>query len=120
MMVASLGCWQSFYIEPSTIQGARGEPYYPFTEMSESFRRGKVRCASPTGFHSVAYREWGSPDNPRVLVCVHGLTRSARDFDYLARALCTHYRVVCPDLPGRGNSDWLRNPVEYQVPLYAG
>ena len=82
--------------------------------------RREVRCASPTGLHRVAYLEWGSPDNPRVLVCVHGLTRSARDFDYLARALCTQYRVVCPDLPGRGDSDWLGNPVEYQVPLYVG
>jgi len=88
--------------------------------VSESFRRRKVRCASPTGLHSIAYREWGIPDNPRVLVCVHGVTRCARDFDYLARALSTQYRVVCPDLPGRGDSDWLRNPVEYQVPLYVG
>lgn len=84
------------------------------------FRRREVRCASPTGLHSVAYREWGSPHNPRVLVCVHGLTRSAGDFEYLARALSTQYRVVCPDLPGRGDSDWLGNPGEYQVPLYVG
>jgi pimeloyl-ACP methyl ester carboxylesterase len=88
--------------------------------VSESFKRRKVRCASPTGLHSVAYLEWGSRDNPRVLVCVHGLTRSARDFDYLARALSTEYRVVCPDLPGRGDSDWLASPAEYQVPLYVG
>jgi len=88
--------------------------------VSESFRRRKVRCASPTGLHSIAYREWGIRDNPRVLVCVHGVTRCARDFDYLARALSTQYRVVCPDLPGRGDSDWLRNPGEYQVPLYVG
>jgi pimeloyl-ACP methyl ester carboxylesterase len=66
----------------------------------------------------MAYLEWGSRDNPRVLVCVHGLTRSARDFDFLARRLSAHYRVVCPDVPGRGDSDWLRNPMEYQVPVY--
>jgi pimeloyl-ACP methyl ester carboxylesterase len=68
----------------------------------------------------MAYLEWGSPDNPRVLVCVHGVTRSARDFDALARALASDYRVVCPDLPGRGDSDWLANPMEYQLPVYLG
>ena len=62
----------------------------------------------------------GRPDNPRVLVCVHGLTRSARDFDFLARNLAARYRVVCPDLAGRGDSDWLTNPNEYQVPMYVG
>ncbi|HEU4582831.1 MAG TPA: alpha/beta hydrolase [Polyangiaceae bacterium] len=66
----------------------------------------------------MAYREWGSRDHPRVLVCVHGLTRSARDFDVLAGALADRYRVVCPDLPGRGDSEWLRNPLEYQLPVY--
>jgi pimeloyl-ACP methyl ester carboxylesterase len=68
----------------------------------------------------MAYLEWGRPDNPRVLVCVHGVTRCARDFDFLARALAPHTRVVCPDVPGRGDSDWLRNPMEYQVPVYVG
>src|SRR4051812_37978507 len=87
-------------------------------EMSDPFRQRKVQCASPTGLHRVAYLEWGRRDNPRVLVCVHGLTRTARDFDFLARELASAYRVVCPDLPGRGESDWLRNPMEYQVPLY--
>jgi pimeloyl-ACP methyl ester carboxylesterase len=77
-----------------------------FSDVSELFRRREVHCASSTGLHSVAYLEWGRPDNPRVLVCVHGVTRCARDFDYLARALSTEYRVVCPDLPGRGDSDW--------------
>ena len=66
----------------------------------------------------MAYLEWGRADNPRVLICVHGLTRCARDFDFLARALATDYRVVCPDVVGRGDSDWLQNPMEYQVPLY--
>lgn len=66
----------------------------------------------------MAYLEWGDRDNPRVLVCVHGLTRCARDFDYLARELASRYRVVCPDVAGRGDSDWLADPMEYQVPLY--
>lgn len=66
----------------------------------------------------MAYVEWGDPDNPRVLVCVHGLTRNARDFDDLARALSTHYRVVCPDVVGRGRSEWLKDPAGYGFPQY--
>jgi pimeloyl-ACP methyl ester carboxylesterase len=73
---------------------------------------------SPAGFHRMAYAEWGAPDNPRVLVCVHGLTRVGRDFDRLARALAADFRVVCPDVVGRGRSDWLRDPNFYIVPQY--
>lgn len=81
-------------------------------------RFSHVKCLSPAGMHSVAYTEWGDADNPRVLMCVHGLTRLSRDFDRLARALASHYRVVCPDVVGRGRSDWLRNPAHYVVPQY--
>jgi pimeloyl-ACP methyl ester carboxylesterase len=66
----------------------------------------------------MGYTEWGDRGNPRVLVCVHGLTRLGRDFDRLARALADRYRVVCPDVVGRGRSDWLRNPMHYGVPQY--
>lgn len=66
----------------------------------------------------MAYAEWGDARNPRVLLCVHGLTRLGRDFDRLARALADHYRVVCPDVVGRGRSDWLREPMHYGVPQY--
>jgi pimeloyl-ACP methyl ester carboxylesterase len=66
----------------------------------------------------MAYVEWGDPRNPRVLVCVHGLTRNARDFDTLARALMHRYRVVCPDVVGRGRSGWLRLKEHYQIPQY--
>jgi pimeloyl-ACP methyl ester carboxylesterase len=86
--------------------------------MSDLVRQRQLQCSSPSGPHRMAYLEWGRPDNPRVLVCVHGLTRCSRDFDFLARELASHYRIVCPDLPGRGDSEWLRNPLEYQVPLY--
>jgi pimeloyl-ACP methyl ester carboxylesterase len=64
------------------------------------------------------YVEWGDPANKRVLVCVHGLTRSGRDFDYLSQALSDQYRVVCPDVAGRGRSDWLRDPSDYTYPTY--
>lgn len=77
-----------------------------------------VQCLDALGLHKMAYWEWGEPDNPHVLVCVHGLSRQGRDFDTLARALCSRYRVVCPDVVGRGRSDWLTDPMGYQVPAY--
>lgn len=77
-----------------------------------------VMCASPAGTHRMAYWEWGDPHNDRVLLCVHGLTRTGRDFDDLARRLAKHYRVVCPDVVGRGKSDWLINADSYIVPQY--
>ncbi len=66
----------------------------------------------------MSYKEWGDPDNPQVLVCVHGLTRVGSDFDDLARAICHQTRVICPDVVGRGRSDWLKKPEFYQVPQY--
>ena len=71
----------------------------------------------PHGLHRMAYTEWGDSDNPRVLVCVHGLTRNGRDFDDLARALADTYRVVCPDVVGRGRSDWLDVKADYGFPV---
>jgi pimeloyl-ACP methyl ester carboxylesterase len=81
-------------------------------------REKRVQCASSAGLHRMAYLEWGDAANPDVLVCVHGLARCARDFDNLARALCGRYRVVCPDVAGRGNSDWLADPMLYAIPQY--
>lgn len=86
--------------------------------MSVSPRLGFVQCISPAGLHRMAYHEWGDPTNPRVLMCVHGLTRTGRDFDTVAAALCGEYRVVCPDVVGRGRSDWLADPRRYVVPQY--
>ncbi len=77
-----------------------------------------VQCLSPAGLHNMAYREWGDPHNPNVLLCIHGITRVSGDFDQLARALCDTYRVVCPDVVGRGRSGWLRDPQYYVVPQY--
>ncbi|MCX7896572.1 MAG: alpha/beta hydrolase [Rhodocyclaceae bacterium] len=78
-----------------------------------------VLCLSPAGFHRMVYYEWGEPDNPRLLLCVHGLTRTGRDFDRLAQALADGYRVVCPDVVGRGRSDWLRDARHYALTQYA-
>jgi pimeloyl-ACP methyl ester carboxylesterase len=83
-------------------------------------REGAVRCLDPHGFHWMRYAEWGDAANPRVLVCVHGLTRNGRDFDHLAASLADAYRVVCPDVAGRGRSDWLRDPADYNYPVYCG
>lgn len=77
-----------------------------------------VQCLGGKGLHRMAYWEWGDPLNERVLVCVHGLARQGRDFDTLAQALCGHYRVVCPDVVGRGQSDWLADPMGYAIPTY--
>ncbi|MBC7413504.1 MAG: alpha/beta hydrolase [Herminiimonas sp.] len=77
-----------------------------------------VQCLSPSGLHSMAYKEWGDPHNPNVLLCVHGVTRVSDDFDMLARSLADTYRVVCPDVVGRGRSGRLANPQHYQVPQY--
>jgi pimeloyl-ACP methyl ester carboxylesterase len=85
--------------------------------MSEP-RLHDVQCLAPEGLHRMAYWEWGDAHNPRVLVCAHGLSRQGRDFDTLARALSDEYRVVCPDVAGRGKSQWLRNPMSYTVPSY--
>ena len=66
--------------------------------------------------HRLSYAEWGS--GSRLLVCVHGLTRNGRDFDWVAQALASDYKVICPDMPGRGKSDWLKNPVLYNNNYY--
>jgi pimeloyl-ACP methyl ester carboxylesterase len=81
-------------------------------------RPGEVRCLSRSGFHTMRYAEWGAADNPRVLVCVHGLTRAGNDFSHLADNLSDQYRVVCPDVVGRGRSDWLADPTLYGLPQY--
>jgi pimeloyl-ACP methyl ester carboxylesterase len=77
-----------------------------------------VHGLDTAGLHRMAYWEWGARDNPRVVVCVHGLTRQGRDFDTLAQALAEDCRVICPDVVGRGHSDWLTDPIGYQVPTY--
>jgi pimeloyl-ACP methyl ester carboxylesterase len=77
-----------------------------------------VQCLSPKGLHRIAYLDWGDPSNKNVLVCVHGLTRCARDFDNFARAMADRYRVICPDIAGRGYSSWLADPMTYGIPQY--
>ena len=72
----------------------------------------------------MAYWQWGQPHSRHVVLCVHGLSRQGRDFDVLARALCDaaghdRLRVICPDVVGRGESDWLPEPTGYHLATYA-
>jgi|GraSoi_2013_60cm_1033757.scaffolds.fasta_scaffold04165_2 pimeloyl-ACP methyl ester carboxylesterase len=69
-------------------------------------------------FHRIAYTDWGHVGNPHVVLCVHGLARNSRDFDYLAAALTPECRVVCMDVAGRGESEWLDNKSEYTFSTY--
>ncbi len=80
-------------------------------------REGQIAYLLGGAFHRMAYTEWGDQEAPPVL-CVHGLTRNGRDFDALAASLAGRFRVICPDLPGRGKSDWLPDPSLYQPPVY--
>ena len=73
---------------------------------------------SAHGFHKMHYTDWGDPASRRVVICVHGLTRNCRDFDFLAQALAGECRVVCPDVVGRGRSDWLYRKDDYGYPQY--
>ena len=82
------------------------------------FQIKTVQCLSPAGLHNMAYKEWGDPKNPAVLLCVHGVTRVSDDFDALAAVMSDRYRVICPDVVGRGRSSWLTNPQAYQLPQY--
>jgi pimeloyl-ACP methyl ester carboxylesterase len=81
-----------------------------------------VTCASPRGLHRLAYWQWdcavGAPEGVGTVVCVHGLTRNGRDFDALAAHLSRQFRVICPDMAGRGRSDRLADPMLYGVPQY--
>ena len=81
-----------------------------------------VSCPDPSGGHRVAYWQWGDAQAPHVIACAHGLSRQGRDFDVLAQALIARaaepVRVVCPDGVGRGRSDWLKDPMGYQLPTY--
>src|SRR5260370_23346015 len=84
-----------------------------------SFGRSSVRSLSRGQFHEVSYAEWGSSGDLGPVVCVHGLTRQGRDFDFLAMKLAARrYKVLCPDVVGRGHSGHLVNPLDYDLQQY--
>jgi len=97
------------------------------SNLLDETQRAPYRFAnsiSSKGFHTIAYRYWSSQlevdsdDTKTPVVCLHGLTRNNRDFDYLAKELSNNRRVICPDTVGRGNSDWLRDPEDYNLSQY--
>lgn len=90
----------------------------PTTPISQG-QLHRVLCGGALGLYKMAYREWGDPNNPNVLVCVHGLTRNSLDFERLAQSLSAKYRVIAPDVVGRGESDFLQNPMAYNTVTYA-
>lgn len=94
------------------------------TEIPVPPRAGSFLSLGPgivggaTGFHRISFTDWGEAKGRKATVCVHGLTRTGRDFDVLAGTLSVAGRVVCPDMPGRGASDWLSDPAAYTYPTY--
>jgi pimeloyl-ACP methyl ester carboxylesterase len=77
-----------------------------------------LSCLGPHGFHRLAYWEWPGPPEAPTVLCLHGLTRNGRDFNALAEALSANRRVIAPDMPGRGASEWLTDPADYAYPVY--
>jgi pimeloyl-ACP methyl ester carboxylesterase len=90
------------------------------TDATGEPRRRHGQCLDGRGLHRMAYWQWeragGGAD--RVLLCAHGLSRQGRDFDVLARAMQDGWRVICPDVVGRGESDRLADPSSYQITTY--
>ena len=90
------------------------------TEMTITPTKRTILCLATDDFHKVSYMDWGNPDSKKIAICVHGVSRNGRDFDYLARALVPQgYRVICPDMPGRGASEWLPLATDYNMPFLA-
>lgn len=105
-----------FEVAENVMRGPSGEA--PKTRQPD--REDVVLGLSPSGFHRLAYTDWGPLDDKRPIICVHGLTRQGRDFDHLAeRLVAAGRRVICPDLPGRGRSGWISNPDHYALPQYS-
>ncbi|PCK00278.1 MAG: alpha/beta hydrolase [Zetaproteobacteria bacterium] len=86
--------------------------------QSQEFIEGSLTCKNSEGTHKIVYSDWGH-NNTQVIVCIHGLTGNGHDFDYLARHLVQYnYRVIAIDLAGRGRSDFLPNPLDYNYKQY--
>lgn len=86
--------------------------------IAKPHRRNNVAVLMDGVLKHMAVHEWGDEKNTRVVICVHGLSRNGRDFDVVADALSRDFRVLCPDIPGRGQSDWLANAEQYSIPTY--
>ena len=91
---------------------------HPDRRAENAPRQLSIGCEIGGAACRVAVHEWGRPDAERVVLCLHALNRNGRDFDFLARALAADRRVLCPDLPGRGDSDRLADPADYNHQTY--
>jgi len=100
----------------SVVEGGLGKTdfYGPHVAHKEA----EVTSIHARGFHKIAYSDWGHADSDNVVFCLHGLTRNRHDFDALASSLAADRRVVCPDLAGRGKSEWLADSVNYNLLQY--
>lgn len=88
---------------------------HPFSYTQQFFNAPNTD--GTVGHHRIGYLEWGNEGAP-PLVCVHGLTRNAHDFDFLANDLAKHFHIFCLDMAGRGASDWLDNKLAYNYGTY--
>lgn len=83
-----------------------------------SFQEKHFLSVNSRGFHRLVYNDWGAPQG-HLVVAVHGLTCNGHDYDDLARALAQEgYRFIALDLPGRGRSDALPDPADYNIGQY--
>jgi pimeloyl-ACP methyl ester carboxylesterase len=66
------------------------------------------------------YRDYAAPEGTIALpvLCLHGLTRNARDFALLAEHLSATRRVIVPEMRGRGQSDYAPNSDTYSPVTY--
>jgi pimeloyl-ACP methyl ester carboxylesterase len=95
-----------------------GQDGAKYLKGSAGMRQKHFLGLGAQAFHRISYVEWGDSANPHTVVCVHGLTRNARDFDFLAASLAEDWRVACPDMAGRGDSDWLADKTAYNPVTY--
>ena len=107
-------------LETSELCGAlKVSVNWPEGRQTAPDRTGWVRGLTKRSFHRIAFTDWGPTSAVRPVVCVHGLTRNGRDFDHLAAALVNRgRRAICPDLPGRGQSERLQDSSDYVLPQY--
>ena len=83
-----------------------------------SSRAYQIKISSGGEVHNLYVNEWGFAKNPRTILCLHGFTQCSLDFSVLASFFSKSYRVICPDLVGRGQSSWLENKFLYHLPFY--
>src|SRR5262245_24170003 len=104
---------------PRRSASAASEPL-PAEALPKSLKLARLTLGPPFEGIDIAYVDWGPDDATRCVICLHGLTRNARDFDVLAEALANRgLRVIAVDVVGRGRSSWLKDPSQYVVPVYA-